>query len=190
MATQGFRERILEVDVAGTAVGNSTSETTLLPVNSFATLPAFFFDTIKKRIVFEFSGQGSNRVTGPDTVKFRLFLGAVAVFDSGLIPLNIVAKTNVNWKISGELIARPVGTGTTTTLFPKGIEYKSENVIGSPLPSVGGSGVLLLPFNTPPAVGTGFDNSTSALIDLKLTHSVANAANTFQLMAGHIDVYT
>lgn len=189
MASKGFLERILEIHTAGSALTGSTTETSLLAADSFATIPAFYFDVVKKGIFFCFGGKFTNRVTGPDTFKFRLFLGSIAVFDSGLIPLNIVAKTNVPWTLEGELIATAVGNGTTTTLFPKNCKFTSEVVIGSPAATAGGNGVLLLPFNTAPAAGSGFDNSSSQLIDLKGTQSTATT-NSCQLLTGNIDVLT
>jgi hypothetical protein len=190
MSSKGFRERILEVEAAGSALTGTLTETSLLPSAQLtAFVPAGYFDAKGKRLCFEFSGQISNRVTGPDTFKFRFFLGSVAVLDTGLIPLNIVAKTNVHWKLTGELICQAFGGGTSTTLFPKGVQFTSESVIGSPAATAGGHGTLLLPFNTAPAAGSGFDNGPSQLIDLKGTHSTTTT-NSIQLMAGHVDLYT
>lgn len=189
MASKGFRERILEIETAGAALGNSTTETSLLPTSQLTGLiPAGYFDSKGKRIVFEFSGQISNRVTGPDTFKFKFYLGSVVVLDTGLIPLNIVAKTNVHWHLTGELVCQAFGATTTTTLFPKGCRFTSESVIGSPAATAGGHGTLLLPFNTAPVAGTGFDNNPSYSFDLKGIHSVANASNTITLMAGHLEL--
>lgn len=191
MSSKGFRERILEIETAGSALVSSTTETSLLPASQLtAATPMGYFDSKGKRLIFCFSGQISNRVTGPDTFKFQIYLDSVAVFSSGLIPLNIVAKTNVHWALEGELICQAFGNGTSTTLFPKRCYFESESVIGSPAATAGGCGKLLLPFNTAPVAGTGFDNGPSHLIDIRGTHSVSNAGNSIQLLAGHIDVYT
>lgn len=187
--SKGYRERILEIEAAGAALVSSTTETSLLPAAQLtAFLRSGYFDAKGKGFAFEFSGQFSNRVTGPDTFRFQLYLDSVAVFSSGLIPLNIVAKTNVHWKLGGELICQAYGGGTSTTLMPKGCYFESESVIGSPAATAGGCGHLLLPFNTAPVAGNGFDNGPSHLIDLRGTHSVSNAGNSIQLLAGHIDI--
>jgi hypothetical protein len=189
MSSWGFRERILEVFADGAALGNSTTETSLLPTSAlYGVVNAGKFDRPGTALAFCFGGRISNRVTGPDTFRFKFYFGSIAVFDSGLIPLNVVAKTNVPWVLEGELVVRGSGNGTLTTLFPKGCRFTSESVIGSPAATAGGNGTLLLPFNTAPAVGTGFDNGTSYLIDLKGTHSVANASNTITLHSGHVDI--
>jgi hypothetical protein len=56
----------------------------------------------------------------------------------------------------------------------------SEAVIGSPLPTVGGIGELLIPVGAP-TVGTGFDSTAAQTVDLFGTWSVANAANSIQV---------
>jgi hypothetical protein len=191
MSSQGFRERILEIAEDGAALVSSTAETSLFPSSKLtAALAIGYFDRIGKVVEFEFSGQMSNRVTGPDTLRLRLFFGAIGVFDSGLMPLNVVAKTNVHWRLRGALVCRAFGSATATTLWPRGCEFTSESVIGSPAATAGGHGTLLLPFNTAPAVGAGFDNGASQLIDLRATHSVNNANNSIQLRAGYVDVYS
>lgn len=191
MSSEGFRERILEIETPGAALVSSTTETSLIPASQLtAFVSAGYFSRKQKRICFFFSGQISNRITGPDTFRFQIYLDSVAVLSSGLIPLNVVAKTNVHWELEGELVCQAFGGGTSTTLFPKGCRFHSESVIGSPAATAGGAGMLSLPFNTAPAAGTGFDNGPSHLFDLRGTHSVSNAANSIQLMAGHVDLYS
>lgn len=191
MASQGFRERILEVSVDGTALTNSTAATSLLPASfKTAALPLGYFDRVGRVIAFEFSGRISTLVTTPGTLSLALRFGAISVFDSGAMTLNVTAQTNVHWTLRGELVCRAFGAGTSTTLFPKGCVFESHAVIGSPAPTAGGAGEHRLPYNAAPAVGAGFDNSASQAIDLLATWSVANAANSIQLHAGSIDVYS
>lgn len=191
MASKGFRERILEVAEDGTAVANSSAASRLLSaVRKIATLPAGYFDSIGKVLAFEFSGRISNIVTTPGTLTLALRLGAIDVFSSGAMALNVVAKTDVPWVLRGELVSRAIGDSTNTTLFPKGCQFISHSVIGAAAVNAGGAGIHQLPYNVAPAVGSGFDNSVSQLIDLFATWSVANAGNSIQLHAGHIDIYT
>jgi hypothetical protein len=191
MATKGFRERILEIETAGSALASSTTETSLMPSSQLtAFTPAGYFDSKGKRICFCFSGQMSNIVTTPGTLTLKLYLDSVAVFSSGALPLNTTAKTNVGWYIEGELVCQAFGASTATTLFPKMCRFQSESYIGSAAATAGGNGIINLPYNTAPAAGTGFDNGPSHLIDFKATWSVNNAGNSIQLMAGHVDLYT
>lgn len=191
MASQGFRERILEVCEDGTALNTSTTATSLLSsVRKTATLPAGYFDRIGRVLGFEFSGRISNIVTTPGTLTLDFRLGSTAVFTSGAMALNIVAKTDVHWLLRGELVCRAIGATTVTTLFPKGCQFMSNSVIGAAAVTAGGQGIHGLPYNAVPAVSTGFDNGVSQLIDLYATWSISNAANSIQLHAGHVDIYT
>jgi hypothetical protein len=191
MASLGFRERILEVAEDGSALASSTTATSILPaIRKVAALPIGYFDRIGRVLQFEFSGRISTVVTTPGTLTLDLRFGSTAVFSSGAMSLNTTAQTNTHWTLKGELVCRAIGASTSTTLFPKGCTFRSHAVIGSPAPTAGGCGEHLLPYNTAPAVGTGFDNSTSQAIDLFATWSVSNASNSITLHCGHIDLYS
>lgn len=191
MASLGFRERILEVAEDGAALTNSTTATSILPaIRKVAALPVGYFDRIGKTLSFSFSGRISTVVTTPGTLTLALRFGSTDVFTSGAMSLNTTAQTNTHWTMSGELVCRAIGAGTSTTLFPKGCTFVSHAVIGSAAPTAGTAGTHVLPYNTAPAVGTGFDNSAVQAIDLFATWSVANASNSITLHCGHIDVYS
>jgi hypothetical protein len=127
----------------------------------------------------EASGRISTVVTTPGTLTFTWRLGGNLVASSPAFALNIVAKTNVTWWLRWAMTVRAVGTGTTANCMHTGF-WASEAVIGSPLPTVGGSGVLLIPASAP-AVGAGFDSTISNISDLFAAWSVANAANSIQV---------
>lgn len=191
MASLGFRERILEVAEDGSALASSTTATSILPsLRKVAALPIGYYDRIGRPVSFEFSGRISNIVTTPGTLTLDLRFGSTTVFSSGAMALNIVAKTDVHWVLRGELICRAIGASTSTTLFPKGCQFVSNSVIGAAAVTAGGAGIHQLPYNAAPAVGTGFDNGASQVIDLFATWSVSNAGNSIQLHAGHVDIYT
>jgi hypothetical protein len=141
------------------------------------TFPANFFE-VNKCIKITASGRISCAVTTPGTARFVVKLGSVSAFDSLAINLNIVAKTNVHWSLELVLYCQTAGDSTTATLFPGQCSWTSEAVIGSPLPTVGGSGAVLLPYNTAPAVGTGFDSTVSQQFDLQFTQTVATGSIT------------
>lgn len=189
MSSYGFPERRLEVREDGAALANSLTQTSLLP----ATAKECYIGAGELRpgkvVVAKFSGRISTVVTTPGTLALALRFGSVDVFASGAMALNTTAQTNVHWALWLELVCRATGTGTSTTLFPKCCYWESHAVIGSPAPSAGGAGRHLLPFNTAPAVGSGFDFSTSQLVDLLATWSVQNAANSIQLHAGSVDLF-
>lgn len=153
--------------------------------NKYTFEPEYF--EVNKAIRLVATGRISNVITTPGTARFGVQLGgSVTVFDSLAINLNIVAKTNVHWSLDVTLICQAAGDGTTATLFPGECYFTSEALIGSPLPTVGGSGFVLLPYNTAPAVGAGFDCTTAQKLDLLFTQTAATGSiqlHTFLLEA-------
>ena len=148
------------------------------PVADRLILPNNYF-VIGKQWKVKLQGRISCAVTTPGTARFDLRLGSagsVLAFDSGALNLNIVAKTTVPFDLDIDLTCRAVGTGTSTTLFGIG-RFTSEAVVGAPLPSAGGNGVLLVPVGTP-AVGTGFDNTAASAVDMFFTQTVATGSMT------------
>ena len=123
------------------------------------------------------SGSISCAVTTPGTARFDLSFASVANFDSLAMNLNIVQKTNVHWMLLVRGIVRE--TGTTGNIEWQG-EWGSEAVIGSPLPTAGGSGALMVPYNTAPAIGPNVDMTVSNLIDFNFTQTVATGSVTLR----------
>jgi hypothetical protein len=124
------------------------------------------------------TGRISTVVTTPGTARFDLRMGAITVWDSLAISLNIVAKTNVSWRLGVDLVCRSVGSGTAATLFGSGFWLSEANIL-TPLPATGpGPGGALLPFNTPPVVGAGFDSTISNQMDFRFTQTAATGSLT------------
>lgn len=149
-----------------------------IPVISRLILPNNYW-TIGKQWKIKVAGRISCVVTTPGTARFDLRTGpsgTIVAFDTGALNLNIVAKTTVPFRLDVDLTCRAVGTGSSTTLFGMG-RFTSEAVIASPLPTVGGNGVLLCPVSAP-AVGTGFDNTAANAVDMFFTQTVATGSMT------------
>jgi hypothetical protein len=165
--------------VAGPALSASTTRTSILDPSAKIVIPAGFWE-VGKQVQIQASGQVSCVVTTPGTLLLDLdFLNPtpahVIVAASQAMGLNIVAKTNVSWLLQLLLTCRSVGAGTAATLMFQGL-WTSEAVVGSPLPSAGGSGSLSIPPSAP-VVGTGFDSTVNQTIDMFATFSV-NTAGT------------
>lgn len=179
MALNTWRETLLAHRGDGTALTAAARASLMQGATATRakyTFPPNFFEP-NKMIRFLATGRISNVVTTPGTARFDFQLGgSVIVFDSLAINLNIVAKTNVHWSLDCTLACQASGDGTTATLFPSECFFTSEAVIGSPLPTVGGSGTVLLPYNTAPAVGTGFNSTVSQLAELFFTQTVATGS--------------
>lgn len=180
---QNFRNRqeTLIFSRADGATLTAAARASLLPAGAKITLEPGYFGTVNKGIRIRAAGRISCVVTTPGTARFDVnFQDSAAVnvivFDSLAMNLNIVAKTNVHWALDVTLAAGVVGA--TAQLFPGPAHWSSEAVIGSPLPTVGGSGLLHIPVATAPALGTAFDATKSNIIDLFFTQTVATGSIT------------
>jgi hypothetical protein len=123
------------------------------------------------------SGRISCAVTTPGTARWDLRFGSTVIFDTLAIPLNVVAQTNVPWWLDVLLYARTVGAGTAATFFGMGT-WSSGAGVGAAAPASGGGDVFVVPYNTAPVVGGGFDSTISNAIDFFFTQTVATGSMT------------
>ena len=163
--------------IDGAALTNTTTATSLLPAIAKPTLPANYFTSAGKMFKLRATGRISTVVTTPGTLTLDVRFGSVVVFNGGAMTLNTVAKTNVGWVLDVDITVRAVGATTTANVIGQGL-WTSEAVIGAPLPTAGGATSHVLPYNTAPVVGTGFDSTAAFTVDMFATWSVANAANS------------
>jgi hypothetical protein len=151
-----------------------------LPTYVPTTIPAGYWQ-IGRTWRITASGRISCVVTTPGTARLDVRMGAVTVYDTLAIPLNIVAKTNVPWVFQAVLTCRSVGTGTSATLFGQGF-WLSEAALNVAVPSTGpGPGGNTLPYNTAPVAGTGFDSTVANAFDFRFTQTVATGSFTMHL---------
>lgn len=176
MSLQTWREFLTVATTNGTAK-TASAAATIIPAENRIVLPAGYF-YVGRMLRFEMSGRISCVVTTPGTVRLDIRMGAsgtTVVYDTGALNLNIVAKTDVPWFFEVTLVCRAIGTGTSTTFFPHGARFQSEAVVGSPLPSAGGNGILYAPVGAP-AVGAGTDVTAAHAIDVFHTQTVATGS--------------
>lgn len=147
-----------------------------IPAYVITSIPAGYWQ-IGRQWRMTASGRISCVITTPGTARFDLRLGAVTVFDTLAMNLNIVAKVNVGWWLDVLLTCRSVGTGTSATLFSQGT-WTSEAAIAAALPTVGTNGTFTVPYNTAPVVGTGFDSTVANALDFRFTQTVATGSMT------------
>jgi hypothetical protein len=176
MSNNSWYQTLITAQGAGTAL-TAAAAATMLPGQAKFTFPA---NQLKVGDKLGINAQGiiSCAVTTPGTARFDVRFGSTVVFDTGALNLNIVAKVNVPWFLDIELTVRSVGASTAATLWGQG-KFTSEAVVGSPLPSAGGNGVLNVPVSGL-AVSTGFDSTTSFTIDSFFTQTVATGSLTLQ----------
>ena len=170
-----------EVIVCGATDGptlTAAARASCIPTANRIVLPNNFF-YIGRAIRIQMSGRISCVITTPGTFRLDVCLGSAGttiVHDTGALNLNIVAKTTVPWFYDCTLVCRAVGTSTTTTFFPTAY-VASEAIIASPLPTVGGNGLLNVPVGAP-AVGAGMDNTAASALDVFFTQTVATGSFT------------
>jgi hypothetical protein len=141
------------------------------------------FFNVDDMLKITLAGRISCAVTTPGTARFDVRFGpngTIVVFDTGALNLNVVAKTNVPFLLEILLSCRSVGALTASTLMGVA-RFQSEAVVGSPLPSVGGNGLLLAPVGAP-VVGAGFDNTAANAVDVFFTQTVATGSMTVHQM--------
>lgn len=176
---QTFQQVLVSAQIDGTALTNSTVETSIIPPPCKITLPAGFFAMIGQVLFLKASGRISNVVTTPGTLTFNFKLGSVIAAASGALNLNTTAKTNVTWDLEWLLTLRAIGASTSANFMHTG-KFQSESVVGSSAASAGGNGSLNIPVSAP-AVGTGWDSTASQQIDLTATFSVNTATTSIQV---------
>lgn len=187
--SKGFQELWMESGTQATAVANSTAEASLLVGIDGDTpiIPANYFERLGKSLDIKLWGQMGNVVTTPGTLNITAYLDAVKVFDSGAMPLNIVAKAALVWGLELELFATARGK---TTGALKGVgAFDSYSFIGAPAVTAGGAGRCMLPYNAAPAAGTLFDSTAAHLLDIRAQFSVASTSNTIRFEAGKIKLW-
>jgi hypothetical protein len=121
----------------------------------------------------------SNLTAAPGTLTLDVRFGSIIVMNGGAIQMSATAHTNVALQFEFSMLLRSIGAGTGGTLFPGGHAESDAFVnFAEALPAGG----------TAPAVGAGFDTSTTQQVDAFGTFSVNNAANSITLHRLAIDL--
>lgn len=179
----GFIEPFVSSQVDGAAL-TAAAEATMLPAAAIKPVPANYFDTIGMQLEIEAWGKISSVITTPGTARFKVYLGATAVFDGLAVLLDSVAgHTDVGWHLRCLLTLRALGASAN---FMGQGEWGSEDILGTPASAPKGSLVARLPWNSAPAVGSNFDSTTALALDVKFTQTVATGSLTCQQYAALI----
>lgn len=176
MGMQTFPQLLVNATGDGPVL-TAAAAATCIQANAKITLPNNYF-YIGKTLRIRASGRISSLITTPGTARFDLRIGAVVAFDSLAILLDTVAAhTNVGWHLEVLLTCRAVGNGTATNLIGQG-KWGCEDILGTPATAPKGSLTAILPWNTAPVVGTGFDNTLANTLDMFFTQTVATGSMT------------
>ena len=176
MSLQTWREVLVSGQVDGPTL-TAAAAASCIPLHAKITLPNNFF-YIGKSLKITASGRVSTVITTPGTLRFDVRLGSVVAFDSlAMLPDTVAAHTNVGWWLEVLLTCRAVGNGTSTTLMGQG-RFTSEDLLGVPATAPKGVLSAMLPWNSAPAVGTGFDNTAANTVDMFFTQTAATGSLT------------
>jgi hypothetical protein len=170
----GYANTLIAAQSDGTAVTNSTTAASIIAPAARFLMPGGLLSYIGQELTIEAAGRVSTNGAGAGTLQFSIRAGAVVAALSPAFTLNTVVKTNVTWRPRWDLTLRAVGAAGN---FLHTGDWLSEAIVGSPLPTVGGSGDLLIPA-TAPAVGTSFDTNADTTFDLFAQWSAASANNS------------
>lgn len=168
-----WRQVIINSQVDGTAV-TAAAATTLLPAAAKETLVANFFDTVGQMLHIKATGRISSVITSPGTMTFDVRLGGTVVFNGLAILLDTVAAhTNVGWRLDIWMTLRVIGAAANFMGYG---EWVCEDILGVPATAPKGVLTAVLPWNTPPVVGSNFDATAAQQLDLFCTPTVATGS--------------
>lgn len=157
----------------GTALTNSTTQTSLLLGTAGSgkwSMPGNFFTSPGQMLRLRASGRFTT-TTGTNNITFNVVLGAVNICTSPTF-VGLASQTNLTWDLEWLLTLRAVGDGTLANFMHTG-RWITAGVSAT-------NQINLIPA-TAPAVGTGFNATTSAVFDLQATWSAASASDSIQL---------
>jgi hypothetical protein len=171
----GFPSIVAIAEASGPTL-TAAAAASCLPVTAKFDLPKNAFK-IGSAMRIHASGRISNVVTTPGTARLDIRLGSAGttvVYDTGALTLNQVAKVTLPWAFNAWLTCR--ATGASGNFWGIGV-FEAESIVGSPLPTVGGSGGLVVPVGVT-AVGGNVDLTTAQTFDFFFTQTVATGSFT------------
>jgi hypothetical protein len=170
MSDVRFLEPLIEQQINGTALTNTTTPTSIIAPAARFTIPSNWW-RIGRELCIGASGRISTAGAGPGTLTFDVRLGSVIVFNGGASPTLATSAADLTWVLEMMLTCRSIGASTSATILGTGKLFTAALSATTP--------IQLLPTSAP-APGTGFDSTAAAILDLFATWSVANASNSLR----------
>jgi hypothetical protein len=193
--SQGFVNTLVTLNSPGTAITAASRTSMTAGTNSTAarfTVPGNAIKNIGDMIELDARGIISCAVTTPGTALFDLAYGATlgtALFSTGAMPLNIVARTSVLWRLNMRATCTQVGTASSWVWDG---EWLSEAFVNTALQGSGagpGPGGTRVPWSGTASgasnvvTSSGFNTTVSNILDLNFTQTVATGSVTLQQMS-------
>ncbi len=119
-------------------------------------------------------------MTTPGNSSWDLSAGVTGakMFDTLPILGNVVVQTTVPWWLEAEGIVRTVGSGTAATMFWGGLIASTAFLNVAAVATGPYAGVVPVPFNVAPVIGTGFDSTVANLLDFNFTQTTSTFSMT------------
>lgn len=172
--------RIATLTAQGTLKNSFTTAASLLPASAVPTLPANFWQ-VGKTLRIIVSGGLSNVVTAGPTFTFNVMLGSVIVFTTGAIQCNDTAHTLLPFWLEILMTCRSIGSGTSAKFIGQAVmKSLAFTRTADQVDGVNSDNILMCPA-TAPALGTGFDSTAAAALDLYAACSTSNSGNGVQV---------
>jgi hypothetical protein len=177
MGVQRYSQPLIVQAITDGPTLTAAAAASCLPTPNVITLPNNYWEAGKQWRV-TLCGRMSSVITTPGTARFDIRIGGVIAWDSLAVLLDTVAgHTNMPFRLEVFLTCRTIGAGTASTLFGMGLLYY-EGILGTPAASPKAGAVAMLPWNTAPVVGTGFNNTLANSLDIFFTQTVATGSMT------------
>lgn len=167
--------RTLMVATADGPTLTAAATASCVPTNLLTTVQAGYWQ-VGKTWQINCAGRISCVVSTPGVFRLDLRMGAVTVFDTLALPLNVVAQTDVPWAGEILLTCRSAGSGTAATIFGMG-RFRSTAFLNVVAVATGPwTGAITVPYNVAPVAGTGFDSTIANAFDFRFTQTVATGS--------------
>lgn len=159
--------------VAGAALTNTTTPTSLLPSTALITIAGGQFK-VGDKIKISIEAILSNVVTAAPTLTLDVRFGAVSVF-TAVMQLSTTVHSNVPCQAEITLEVKAVGASTSANML--GLMKATSQAINLTAAADAGTGHPTILYGGV-SVGTGFDSTAGGQLDLRGTWSAANGSNS------------
>lgn len=171
MSSNSWNQTLITAQSDGSALSNTTTPTSILPAAAKFTFPANLLQ-IGTAFRVRAAGRISTAASTPGTLTMDVRFGSVVVFNGGASGTLATSATNLTWDLEMILTCRSIGASTSATMLGTGRLITAALSASTP--------TMLLPTSAP-AAGTGFDSTSSFVVDLFATWSASSASNSITL---------
>lgn len=192
MSNQSFQETIAVQRAVGTLFDTYTTAKSVINPDALAYING---NRLKVGDILRIFVTGSlkNIVTTPGLFNLQVKMGPtanIAVFDTGNIQLNATAHAILPFWAEIEMTLRAVGNGTSANWMGQGtVTGRQITLTAGQTDDAQGMQTILAPA-TAPAVGTGYDSTTTSILDLWAGFTINNVGNGIQIQQYRAELIT